>query len=1426
MKSYKHLLVIIVLLLTIISVNSQKPHLHKHNGYIRCATVEYDQIRRSENPQIGTNLQFESWLQNEIKKYKKQQQSSRNKLPIITIPVVVHVVHNGDALGSGENITDAQVMSQIQVLNEDFRRLANSPGHNTNPVGADVEIEFCLAVVAPDGSATNGINRVQTAQATWERTAIESTLKPQTIWDPNNYLNMWTCRFGGSSSSLLGYAQFPDNSGLPGMPSNGGSANTDGVVMNFNAFGTNALNDGTFTLNPTYNLGRTATHEVGHWLGLRHIWGDGACSQDDFCNDTPLAGAANYGCPTGNVSCGSVDMIENYMDYTNDNCMNIFTQDQKTRIRTVLNVCPRRSSLVNSTVCSASNAPPVCSFSASSTTIVAGSSVSFTDATTGNPTSWSWNFDNTTQGGVTPTTSSSQNPTNITYNNVGTYQVQLTATNANGTCTSTQTINVVMSSGCDTLSNFVSTDTLTVYLSNQGSNPSGYISGWNNFGDKSKADYFSGYSPYTHVTGLDIYFYGVNDGGNGATIDFNVWGDNSGQPGSVLGTANVSLLDINNALSSNSGRGILHITFNSPINVGGSPFYCGITMNGFGSTDSLGIVTSTRHTTTNSGWEQFSNNTWYPYSHQSSWNMNLTHYILPYVTNMPVSSTITATPTTVCLGNSINFNATGTNAQNYSWYFPSADVDTATGQSATATYSTAGTYTAYLITNGVCRGRSIDSIQVTITNGPTITSTTVAPGCSGNDGQITVSATNGVSPYQYSIDGGNTQQNSNIFTGLTGGNYTVTVTDASGCQNSETVSLSAGTGVLTVNTTDNNPSCGNSDGTIIINTGGTGTYNFSIDNGQTFTSANAPYTFTNLSVGTYNVVVQDNNGCQGFSTVNLTNSGAPTLTSNTVDVSCYGANDGQIYNTATGGVYPYQYSIDGGVSFQSSGDFSGLNSGTYNVMVQDTNGCQSVGVVTINENAQITHSANITNSTCGNDNGNIAIIPSGGTSPYQYSINGGVNFQTNGFFNSLSGGTYNVVIVDANGCSSTISSETVQGSGTYSVSATATNETCLDSNGTITITETGGSSPYQYSIDGGVNYQTTGLFTGLSANNYNIVLQDSDGCITNTTATITNQGGFNLSVNPDQTICLGNSATVTAGGAGSGSTYSWDNGLGSGTMHVVSPTSTTTYTVIANDTQGCSRTGTTTVTVNTQPTVSVNPVNPTICSGDSTTLTASGAQSYVWNNGTTQNSITVAPSSTTQYVVIGQNGNCNGSPVNVSINVDPSPTIVANANPLTVPVGGTVNFNNNGSVATSYNWIFGDGTNSTQGSPSHTYNADGTYNVVLSGVLGNCTSTDTITIIVGNGGPTSIENFNINTAVNVYPNPNNGMFNLVIDLPYYQNVKYTLYDAIGKMIHKKEIDNVLSIDSKIDIRNNSKGVYYLKIETELGQITKRISIIK
>jgi PKD repeat protein len=321
----------------------------------RCETMQADTLRRATHSTESLE-DFELWVQAKIAAYKNSPaylQGSRN---VVTIPIIFHVIHNGDNVGSGENLSQAQINSQIAVLNEDFRKASGTLGYNTHPAGADCEIEFCAAVVDPSGVVLQepGIDRKNMGQTDWQRSSgaandIESVLKPATIWDPERYCNVWTVRFGGASTSLLGYAQFPSSSGLQGLNNNGGSATTDGVVVRFNATGRVG------TLDANYNKGRTLTHELGHWLGLRHIWGDQSCG-NDYCNDTPTSTDANYGCPNQNTcndgGTNPPDMVQNYMDYSDDECMNIFTNDQKTRMVTVLNNSPRRNNLItSSTVC-------------------------------------------------------------------------------------------------------------------------------------------------------------------------------------------------------------------------------------------------------------------------------------------------------------------------------------------------------------------------------------------------------------------------------------------------------------------------------------------------------------------------------------------------------------------------------------------------------------------------------------------------------------------------------------------------------------------------------------------------------------------------------------------------------------------------------------------------------------------------------------------------------------------------------------------------------------------------------------------------------------------------------------------------------------------------------------------------------------------
>lgn len=255
---------------------------------------------------------------------------------IISIPVVVHLIFNT----AEQDISDEQIRSQIEVLNRDYRRL-NTDASNTpsafKSLAADTRIMFCLAQIDPNGRATKGIVRKYSTQNFFQ---ADDGMKYASAggddgWDSKKYLNIWVCSLFGRS---LGYATIP-----------GGPADKDGVVINYDVFGSKGF------LRPPYDKGRTTTHEVGHWLGLKHLWGDASCGTDDV-DDTPSQLSYNFNCPSfPHVSSCSPnsngDMFMNYMDFTDDACMNMFTTGQKMKMRALFALHGPRNSFLNSFAC-------------------------------------------------------------------------------------------------------------------------------------------------------------------------------------------------------------------------------------------------------------------------------------------------------------------------------------------------------------------------------------------------------------------------------------------------------------------------------------------------------------------------------------------------------------------------------------------------------------------------------------------------------------------------------------------------------------------------------------------------------------------------------------------------------------------------------------------------------------------------------------------------------------------------------------------------------------------------------------------------------------------------------------------------------------------------------------------------------------------
>lgn len=470
----------------------------------------------------------------------------------------------------------------------------------------------------------------------------------------------------------------------------------------------------------------------------------------------------------------------------------------------------------------------------------------------------------------------------------------------------------------------------------------------------------------------------------------------------------------------------------------------------------------------------------------------------------------------------------------------------------------AGVYTITVKDANGCKNTA--SVTVLNANGPSLTFSSTNANCGNNNGTITANVSGGTAPYQFSING-TTYQTNNFFTGLVGGTYILTVKDAGNCINVAVVIISSSPAPL-IAAIPAAATCGSSNGSITaFGSAGTAPLEYSI-NGNIFQPGNV---FTNLAPGTYTVTVRDVNHCINTTIVTISNSPAPTVTASSTTAACNNVN-GTITATGSGGIAPLQYSIDG-VNFQTGNIFTGLAAGNYTVLVKDATGCTNMVTVTVTSTGGPIVSAISTVSSCTTNTGSITATASGGQPGYQYSVNGST-FQASNIFTGLAAGNYVVYVRDVAGCIGTFSIIVGNIAGPSLIVA-STPTSCNINDGTITITGSGGTPGYQYSIDG-IVYQPGNIFTGLAAGNYTAYIKDANGCIKTAGLIVTNISGLSLLVNTIVSSCNINNGVITATATGgvapllysiNGTTYQGSNifnGLTAGT-----------YTVYVKDANGC-----------------------------------------------------------------------------------------------------------------------------------------------------------------------------------------------------------------------------------------------------------------
>ena len=1050
--------------------------------------------------------------------------------------------------------------------------------------------------------------------------------------------------------------------------------------------------------------------------------------------------------------------------------------------------------------------PPVADFIGVPTAIPVGSTVDYTDLSLNTPTSWDWSF----PGAVTAT-SSVMNPTGIQYNTVGTYDVTLIVTNADGADTLTKTNYITVydttsTTNCDTLMNlfvpFVfinpgdSADFEATIRDNDGNTPSAglpatFTSNWMIFfeevapGDTNymfgatswfttadTADNWITLGPITLPTGGGNLYWRHLYANNNFRDGYRVLVDTIGDEIADFASSPVAFSVTDNDPSTDGDTMWASHTYPlDPAVYGGKEIYVAIHHNAF---DQLLLF--------------------------------IDDVIVEGCSNPGPIAGFTATPTEVCAGETVTFTDTSQfSPTSWNWSFPGGTPSVSTAANPTVTYNTAGMHDVTLIVSNTDGSDTLTMTNyITVNANPSINLVSLSNvNCyGGSDGSITVSATGGMPGYSYSWSPSGSGAS---ISSLTAGTYTVTVTDANMCSASMSYAVTQPFSPLDATTTAVNANCGGSDGSTTVSaTGGTSPYTYS------WSSGGSAATETGLSAGSYTVTVTDSLGC--MTTAMATVGDNPSTISITMNQSpelCGGMN-GSASAIVSGGTMPYDYAWSSG---GTTANITGLSAGPYSITVTDDNGCTAASAVTVQDTSYtITITFTKTDANCGASDGSATAMPSGGATPYDYSWSSGGTMATE---TGLSAASYTVTVTDANGCTGT-GNVSISNIGAPTVTTSSTMPTCFGgSDGTATVTASGGTPGYGYSWSSGGSMATE---TGLSSGPYTVTVTDMAGCIAIGNVDVVDPPQLTVTVTGVNEGCNQGNGSATAnasGGTGAGTyTYEWSN---SETTSTITGLSANVYLVTVTDANGCTASGSVGITNIPGPSNSVISVVNATCSGledgeaDLTVVGGATPFTFAWSNGATTEDL-IGVGAGDYSVTITDANNCTitnsatiGNDVDIELSVAVTHTSGGGSD------GSATATASGGSTPYSYSWSSGGSGPSVSGL------APGTYSVTATDGNG-CFAIDTFYVGVVGAISGAGQLFD---EVSMYPNPVSDVLVVDVELASVSDVSVNIVNALGEVIWTDAWQSFIEGQERIDVSQLPAGIYIIRLQAENAEYSTR-----